>query len=184
MPQQMPELAGRLRALGFEGDPKAFADLTGFPMGAIVSLGGCSASFVSPEGLIVTNHHCIQAALQFNSRPDRNLMVDGFLAASRAEELPSGPGSRVFVTVAVEDVTAAVTGDIPAGTTGRAYYDLIERRQKALTAEREKQDGYRCTVASFFEGLRYFAITQLEIRDVRLVYAPCGRHRQFRRRDR
>lgn len=174
MPQQMPELAGRLRALGYEGDPKAFADLTGFPMGAIVSLGGCSASFVSPEGLIVTNHHCIQAALQFNSRPDRNLMVDGFLAAGRADELPSGPGSRVFVTVAVEDVTAAVTGDIPAGTTGRAYYDLIERRQKALTAEREKQEGYRCTVASFFEGLRYFAITQLEIRDVRLVYAPAA----------
>lgn len=50
MPQQMPELAGRLRALGYEGDPKAFADLTGFPMGAIVSLGGCSASFVSPRG--------------------------------------------------------------------------------------------------------------------------------------
>ena len=111
MPQQMPELAGRLRALGYEGDPKAFADLTGFPMGAIVSLGGCSASFVSPDGLIVTNHHCVQAALQFNSRPDRNLMVDGFLAAGRADELPSGPGSRVFVTVAVEDVTAAVTGN-------------------------------------------------------------------------
>jgi Peptidase S46 len=174
MPQQMPELAGRLRALGYQGDPKAFADLTGFPMGAIVSLGGCSASFVSPDGLIVTNHHCVQAALQFNSRPDRNLMVDGFLAAGRADELPSGPGSRVFVTVAVEDVTAAVTGDIPAGTSGRAYYDLIERRQKALTAEREKQEGYRCTVASFFEGLRYFAITQLEIRDVRLVYAPAA----------
>lgn len=174
MPQQIPELAGRLRALGYQGDPKAFADLTGFPMGAIVSLGGCSASFVSPDGLIVTNHHCVQAALQFNSRPDRNLMVDGFLAAGRADELPSGPGSRVFVTVAVEDVTAAVTGDIPAGTSGRAYYDLIERRQKALTAEREKQEGYRCTVSSFFEGLRYFAITQLEIRDVRLVYAPAA----------
>ena len=174
MPQQVPALAERLAALGYQGDPKAFADLTGFPMGAIVSLGGCSASFVSPDGLIVTNHHCIQAALQFNSRPDRNLMVDGYLAADRAGELPSGPGSRVFVTVAVEDVTAAITGGIPAGTTGRAYYDLIERRQKELTAEREKQEGYRCTVSSFFEGLKYFAITQLEIRDVRLVYAPAA----------
>ena len=53
MPQQIPELAAKLRALGFKGDPKAFADLGGQPMGAIVSLGGCTASFVSPDGLIV-----------------------------------------------------------------------------------------------------------------------------------
>ncbi len=51
MPQQIPALAERLRAIGFEGDPQAFADLTGQPMGAIVSLGGCTASFVSPDGL-------------------------------------------------------------------------------------------------------------------------------------
>ena len=49
MPEQIPALAERLKALGFQGDAKAFTDLTGFPMGAIVSLGGCSASFVSPE---------------------------------------------------------------------------------------------------------------------------------------
>ena len=54
MPQQIPALAAKLRAHGFVGDPKSFADLTGQPMGAIVSLGGCTASFVSPDGLIVT----------------------------------------------------------------------------------------------------------------------------------
>jgi S1-C subfamily serine protease len=101
MPSQIPLLRAQLEALGFKGDANAFADLTSFPMGAVVSLGGCSASFVSAEGLIVTNHHCVQAALQFNSRPNRNLMVDGFLARAKTEELPSGPGSRVFVTVAV-----------------------------------------------------------------------------------
>jgi hypothetical protein len=77
VPQQIPALADRLKALGFQGDAHAFADLTGFPMGAIVSLGGCSASFVSPDGLIVTNHHCVQGSLQFNSRPDHNLMING-----------------------------------------------------------------------------------------------------------
>ncbi len=69
MPQQIPALAAKLRALGFAGDPKSFADLTGQPMGAIVSLGGCTASFVSPDGLIVTNHHCVTGGLQFNSTP-------------------------------------------------------------------------------------------------------------------
>lgn len=174
MPQQIPALSERLAALGYDGDPQAYADLTGFPMGAIVSLGGCSGSFVSPDGLIVTNHHCVQAALQFNSKADRNLMRDGFLAAQLADELPSGPGSRVFVTVAVEDVTAAVRDGIAADVTGKAYFDELERRTKALVAAREKEPGYRCTVSSFFEGSKYFAITQLEIRDVRLVYAPAA----------
>src|SRR5512138_451544 len=95
MPQQVPELAAKLKALGFAGDPKAFADLTGQPMGAIVSLGGCTASFVSPDGLIVTNHHCVTGGLQFNSTAQRNLLSDGFLAKTRDEELSNGPGSRV-----------------------------------------------------------------------------------------
>ena len=172
MPQQMPALADRLAALGYDGDPEAFANLSGFPMGAIVSLGGCSASFVSAEGLIVTNHHCVQGALQFNSRADRNLMREGYLARAREEELPSGPGARVLVTVAVEDVTSAVLDAIPTGTTGRAYAAAIEQRTKELVAARENEAGYRCSVLPFFEGLKYFAITQLEIRDVRLVYAP------------
>ena len=92
MPQQIPDLAPKLEAMGFEGDPAAFADLTGQPMGAIVSLGGCTASFVSPEGLIATNHHCVQGSLQYNSTPQRNLLVDGFLAKTREEELWNGPG--------------------------------------------------------------------------------------------
>ena len=128
MPQQIPEMAARLRALGFKGDPKAFADLSGQPMGAIVSLGGCTASFVSPDGLIVTNHHCVTGGLQFNSTPNRNLLKDGYLAKTRADELPNGPGSRVFVTTSVTEVTSAITGNIDAKTTDRQRYDLIERR--------------------------------------------------------
>jgi hypothetical protein len=171
MPQQIPDLAPRLRALGFEGDPNAFADLTGQPMGAIVSLGGCSASFVSPDGLIATNHHCVQSALQFNSTPERNLIEDGWLAKSRADELWNGPGSRVYVTTRVREVTAEVLGKVPARLSDLDRHDRIERRQKELVAKCEKP-GVRCTVASFFEGARWFEIAQDEIQDVRLVYAP------------
>ena len=171
MPQQIPELAAKLRALGFKGNPKAFADLTGQPMGAVVSLGGCTASFVSPDSLIVTNHHCVAGALQFNSTPQRNLLKDGFLAKTREEELSTGPGSRVFVTTSVTEVTSAITGNIDLKATNRERYDLIDRRIKESVAACEK-GGQRCSIASFFDGLKYFEIAQMEIKDVRLVYAP------------
>jgi hypothetical protein len=171
MPQQIPEMAAKLKALGFKGDPKAFADLSAQPMGAIVSLGGCTASFVSPDGLIVTNHHCVTGGLQFNSTPARNLLKDGYLAKTRGEELPNGPGSRVLVTTSVNEVTSAITGNIDAKATDRERYELIERRVKERIAACEK-GGQRCNVASFFAGLKYFEIAQMEIKDVRLVYAP------------
>jgi hypothetical protein len=171
MPQQIPQLAERLKAMGFRGDPQAFADLTGQPMGAIVSLGGCSASFVSPDGLIVTNNHCVQGALQYNSKPDHNLMVDGYLAKDHTDELWSGPGSRVFVTVSVRDVTDEIAGKLDPKIADRKRFDVVEQRVKARTAECEKS-GLRCTIAPFFEGLKWFEIAQMEIQDVRLVYAP------------
>jgi hypothetical protein len=171
MPQQIPQLAARLQKMGFTGDPKAFADLTGQPMGAVVSLGGCTASFVSPDGLIVTNHHCVTGGLQFNSTPQRDLLKNGFLAKTRDEELSNGPGSRVYVTTRVTEVTPEITGGISASASDRERYDTIDRRVKARIAACEK-DGLRCSVSSFFEGLKYFEIAQLEIKDVRLVYAP------------
>jgi hypothetical protein len=171
MPQQIPELAAKLKAMGFQGDPKAFADLTGQPMGTIVSLGGCTASFVSPNGLIATNHHCVTGSLQFNSTPQKDLLRDGYLAKTQDEELSNGPGSRVYVTTSVKEVTKEITGNIDPKLTDRQRYDTIERRTKEHIATCEK-GGLRCGVASFFEGLKYFEIAQMEIKDVRLVYSP------------
>jgi hypothetical protein len=173
MPQQIPALASELEAMGFTGDAAAFADLTGHPLGAIVSLGGGSASFVSPDGLIVTNHHCVQGSLQYNSNPERNLMEQGFLAKTRADELWNGPGSRVFVTVSVRDVTADILGKLDPELSDRARFDAVEMRVKELTAACEK-GGLRCTISSFFEGKKWFEIAQMEIQDVRLVYAPAA----------
>ncbi|MEK6372161.1 MAG: S46 family peptidase [Acidobacteriota bacterium] len=172
MPQQMPNLSAKLKAAGLKMDAKRFADLTGDPMGAVVSLGGCSASFVSPDGLVVTNHHCAFGALQFNSTPQRDLITNGFLAKSRDEELPAGPGSRVFVTTKIEDVTGKVTGNLADSLSNIEREKAIDRGVKQLVEECEKPGGVRCRVASFFEGAQYLRTTQMEIRDVRLVYAP------------
>ena len=171
-PAQLPELADVLEARGLQIDPRSMTDLTGHPMKAIVSLGGCSASFVSPQGLVVTNHHCAYASISYNSTGDRNLLEDGFVAASFAEELPAAPGSRVLVTVRVEDVTGTILGDLPVGLDGRARYQAIEDGQKELVRACEQDEGHRCRVSAYHGGLRYELIKQLEIRDVRLVYAP------------
>ena len=174
MPQQIPQIAADVQKMGAKFDPNRLADLTGDPMGAVVSLGGCTASFVSPDGLIVTNHHCGFGALQYNSSPQRDLITNGFLAKTREEELSAGPGQHVFVTTKIEDVTTRVTGNLGAKLTDAEREKTIEHRSNDLVTECEKPGGLRCRVASFFEGSQYLRITQLDLSDVRLVYAPAN----------
>src|SRR5580692_11536725 len=114
MPSQMIAHATKLKELGLQIDPAQLADPTSDTLSAIVSLGGCSASFVSPDGLIVTNHHCVQAALQHNSSPSENLIRDGFLARTRADERSAGPTARVYVTRAVTDVSEPMLAGLAA----------------------------------------------------------------------
>ncbi len=172
MPQQLPQVAKQLKAAGLKLDPAALTKLTEFPMGAIVSLGGCSASFVSPQGLVATNHHCVYDSVAHNSTKDNDLLEKGFLAKTLAEELPARPGSRVFVTKEVRNVSdRVITADV-AKLTGKKRSDAIEKNQKSIVAECEKDDGHRCTVSSYYGGLEFYLIKQLEIRDVRLVHAP------------
>ena len=172
LPSQLPQLAAELEAAGLEAPPASFADLVGDPMGAIVSLGGCSASFVSPEGLVATNHHCAYGSIQFNSSPERNLLADGFVAATRSDELPAAPGARMYVTLAVTDVTAQILAAQPPNADGAARFAAVEEAEKRLIAGCEQTPGHRCKVAAFHGGAQYLLYDQLEIRDVRLAYAP------------
>lgn len=171
-PEQLPEIAKDLKKTGLEISPETLSDLTAFPMGAIVSLGGCSASFVSEKGLAVTNHHCARGSVQFNSTPEHNYLADGFLAKTLDQELPAAPGTRMFVTVDFSDVTDRVVGGLGDDVQGRERYDAIESNKKAIIAECEAEPGYRCSVPAFFQGLEYKLIKQMEIRDVRIAYAP------------
>jgi hypothetical protein len=173
MPNQIPAHAAKLKELGLAIDPAQLSDPTSGVLSAIVSLGGCSASFISAEGLIATNHHCATGALQHNSTPAQNLLEQGFLAKTRAEERNSGPQARMFVTRSVTDVTPKVMDGIAKLGDDRLRFKTIEKRQKELVAACEKgKPGLRCSVASFYEGAQHFLIEQLEIRDVRLVWAP------------
>ncbi len=172
MPKQLPQIAKQLKAGGLALDPKTLNDLTAFPMGAVVSLGGCTASFVSPQGLAVTNHHCAYGSIQYNSKPDRDLLKNGFYATTLADELPAAPGSRILVTVDMKDVSAEVLSANTLALSGKARTDAIEATEKKLVAACEADAGHRCNVYAFFGGLQYQLIKQLEIRDVRLVHAP------------
>lgn len=172
MPKQLPQIAKSLKAGGLALDPAKLNDLTAFPMGAVVSLGGCTASFVSPQGLTVTNHHCAYGSIQYNSKPERDLLKNGFYAATLADELPAAPGSRILVTVDMKDVSADILNAATLKLAGKARTDAIEATQKQLIAACEADAGHRCSVPAFFGGLQYQLIKQLEIRDVRLVHAP------------
>jgi hypothetical protein len=173
MPHQLAEHAETLKQLGVAYDPTALTDPTAFPLGAVVSLGGCSASFVSPDGLIITNHHCVIGALQHNSTEDQNLLVDGFLAADRAQEPSAGPTARVYVTTAFTDVTQSMMTGIAELEDPMERHRELRKRKAALEAECEAaKPDHRCSVTEYFGGSEYYRIEQLQIRDVRLVHAP------------
>ena len=172
MPQQLPQISNELKAAGLALDPADLTKLTEFPAAAIVSLGGCSASFVSPNGLVATNHHCAYGSIAHNSTPENDLLANGFLAATLADEVPAAPGSRIFVTRAVDNVTDKIIDAKTAKLNGKKRIDAIEANQKALVAECEKDQGHRCTVAAYYGSLEFYLIKQLEIKDVRLVHAP------------
>ena len=171
MPSQLPQLAKPLRDAGFKGDPKMLADVTAAPLSAVVRAGGGTGAFVSPDGLVLTNHHVAYGVIQYNSKAERNLIDDGFIAGDPAAELPANPDFRVLVTVGYDKVTDAVLKDA-AGKTGRAYFDAVDRASKAIVADCEQEAGVRCSVANMYYGTDFYRIKQLELRDIRLVYAP------------
>ena len=175
VPQQLPQIAGPLAKAGLKLAPEQLADLTGDPMGAVVALGGCTASFVSPNGLVATNHHCAYGAIQLNSTPESNLIRNGFNAPTTADELSAGPNARVFVLDEITDVTRDAQAVIAAaGADALARTKALEAFEKKLIAECEAEAGFRCRLYSFSGGNSYRLFRNMEIRDVRLAYAPPG----------
>ena len=172
MPNQAAEIGAAMSKDGLELDPAKLSRLDAAPLNAIVSLGGCSASFVSPEGLVVTNHHCVAGSLQYNSEAKRDYLTDGFLAKGPGDELPAAPGTRVYVIEDLRDVTAAMLKGVTQKLGGLDRYNRLDANRKALIAQCEKRPNRRCDVRAYYGGASYYLQQQLEIQDVRLVYAP------------
>jgi len=132
---------------------------------------GGSGSFVSADGLVLTNHHVGADALQKLGTPERNLYRDGFLAASRNDELRC-LDLELNVLMSIEDVTARVQAAVAPDATAA---DAFAARRKVM-AEIEKESlaatGLRSDVVTLYQGGRYHLYRSKKYTDVRLVFAP------------
>ena len=138
---------------------------------AVAGLRGCSASFVSPDGLLLTNHHCAYGAIQRNATPEHDYLATGFTAGGRSDELP-GQGMTVLVFREQSDVTAQVLEGMPERLGDYERLRFIEKRETSLVRTCEKKPNTRCEVARENDGLRFMLLENLELRDVRVVVAP------------
>lgn len=132
---------------------------------------GCSASFVSSKGLVLTNHHCVLSCVQQLSTAENNYVAAGFMAEEQKAETQC-PAMEINQLVEVEDVTDQVS-KATAGKTGEAFVDA----KKAVIAEIEKACGgdaedRRCDVVSLYNGGMYHLYQYRRFQDVRLVFAP------------
>ncbi len=138
----------------------------------ICRVNGCTGSFVSSKGLIITNHHCAFAAIQAASTPEHDYLNNGFSASSNIEEIPA-PGYTVRITEGYEDVSTKVLSVVKPGMTFSERTKAIEKQQKQLEKDAEAANvGMRAEVAEMFTGERYVLFLYTYIKDVRLVFAP------------
>ncbi len=133
--------------------------------------GGCTGEIVSPEGLLLTNHHCGYGSIQYHSTVEHDYLADGFWAMNRQEELPN-PGLSVTFLIRIEDVTSRVIGKTNPGMTEAERREAVMAEGSAITAEAIKDTRYRATVMPFYSGNQYFLLVYEEYNDVRLVGAP------------
>jgi hypothetical protein len=145
---------------------------------AVRLTGGCSASFVSPEGLILTNHHCVAGCLQDLSNAKADYLKNGYTAAGRVEEKLC-PGQQAEVVTAIRDVTGEVKGAIGNAT------GLAAVKAKTATIARIESAGCpdtkttRCQVVTLYGGGQYKLYTYHKYSDVRIVWAPEAKAPQF-----
>lgn len=154
---------------GFDASPEWFERARM----AALRIPGCSASFVSPNGLVVTNHHCARGAISAVSRDGENLLDDGFYAASLEEERPL-PNAWADQLLSAQDVTEEIYAAVDAANEAErsaARERAIAGVQQRLAAEHANVDGVRVQVVPLYNGGRYSAYVFRRFTDIRLVAA-------------
>ncbi len=131
---------------------------------------GCSASFVSPNGLVMTNHHCVHSCVEELSTPKKNLIANGFWAKAQADELKC-PDLEVNQLVQITDVTARVM-KAAEGLADAAANDKKKAEMSAIEKECATSDKLRCEVVTLYNGGVYDLYQYRRHQDVRLVWAP------------
>jgi hypothetical protein len=132
--------------------------------------GGCSASFVSGSGLVMTNHHCAQQCIDQLSTAQKDYFAAGFYAKQQPEEVKC-PTMEVNQLVEISDVTARVQ-KATAGLKDKAYGDAQRSEQAKIEKECASSDKLRCDVVPLYHGGRYHLYKYKRFQDVRLVFAP------------
>ncbi|TFH65385.1 MAG: S46 family peptidase, partial [Candidatus Zixiibacteriota bacterium] len=160
-----------LRAQGLMLKPEEIYNPKGGGIADAVVQVGATGSFVSPDGLILTNHHVAFGAIQQQSTVEQNYLRDGFYAAARDQE-PQAIGYKVSVTLGMEDISARVLGVVTDKMKDIERYKAIDQEIKKIIRECESGRDVKCRVATMFPGKQYVKYTFLEIRDVRIVYVP------------
>ena len=140
---------------------------------AVVLFGrGCTGELISPEGLLLTNHHCGYGQIQQHSSVEHDYLKDGFWAMSREEELPN-KGLSVSFLERMEDVTAQVLEGCQAGMSEEDRVEIVKKNSQAIIDEAVKEGkGLRATVEALYYGNQYFLFLYRQYEDVRLVGAP------------
>ena len=173
-PQQVLQLdAAWLKKQGLELPPSRLWDPTRGTglLAAAINVSGCSGGFISPDGLFITNHHCLFSILQEHATTQNDIITNGYVAASVGAEL-KGSTVKVAVPRRFTDVTKEVLAAVPPGADDAERHRAMEKKQNEIVAACEKQPSARCTVKSFDNGLQYVLVDTLELSDIRLVYAP------------
>ena len=140
---------------------------------AVVLFGrGCTGELISPEGLLLTNHHCGYSQIQQHSSVEHDYLKDGFWAMSRDEELPN-KGLSVSFLERMEDVTDLVLKGYDSSMSEEQRVELVKKNSQAVIDEAVKEGkGLRATVEALYYGNQYFLFLYRQYEDVRLVGAP------------